>query len=91
MDWLCIVGFWVLCGLIAGSIYSQKGRSSTTGFLAGLLLGPIGIILALASGKSQTGIEARELRSGKMKRCPYCGELVRSEATICKHCQQTLD
>jgi uncharacterized membrane protein YeaQ/YmgE (transglycosylase-associated protein family) len=52
MEWLCFIGVWFLCGMIAASIYQRKGRSGITGFLGGFLLGPLGVILALASGSN---------------------------------------
>ena len=41
------VFIWIICGVIAGSMYQQRGHSQGVGFAGGLLLGPIGIILAL--------------------------------------------
>lgn len=41
------VFIWIICGLIAGYIYAGKGRSWVLGGLAGLVFGPIGVILAL--------------------------------------------
>ncbi len=39
---------WLLCGLVAAYIYREhKHRSWLMGLLAGLLLGPIGVLLAL--------------------------------------------
>ena len=38
---------WLLCAIIAAYVYSGKGRSGVLGFLAGALLGPFGVILAL--------------------------------------------
>ena len=47
------VGIWVVCGLCAGTIYQQKGRSFGVGFLAGVILGPLGLLLALCSSKKE--------------------------------------
>lgn len=41
-----LVLIWLACGLVAGHIHESKGRSRATGFLAGFILGPLGIILA---------------------------------------------
>mgnify|MGYP005861593351 CR=1 FL=1 len=43
-----IVLLWIVCGVIAGYIGSQKGEGGLA-FIAGFLLGPIGIIGALLS------------------------------------------
>jgi hypothetical protein len=46
---LLFIGIWVVCGLVAMGIYSNKGHSGSIGCLGGLLLGPVGVILALAT------------------------------------------
>lgn len=51
--YLVIGGFWILCGLAAGFLESQKGNDATDGFLIGVFLGPLGVILALISKKTE--------------------------------------
>ena len=38
---------WLVCGAIGAAIMSGKGRSGVGGFALGVLLGPIGLIIAL--------------------------------------------
>ena len=68
-----LVVIWIISGFIASYIHKNRGRSGIVSFLAGFLLGPIGIVLALVT-------------LSNLPRCPYCAEHVRSEAIVCKHC-----
>ena len=82
---------WLLCGIAAASIASNKGDRGCFGFILGILLGPIGVIIALLSSPKQAKLDERALKSGKMKKCPVCAELVKAEATKCRHCGEDLN
>lgn len=95
--WLCIVPVWFVCGLMAGALYRNKGRSELLGCLGGLLLGPIGLFFALVSSPNQDVLDQRArdkqlemVRRGKLKKCPYCGEFIKPEATVCRFCTREL-
>ncbi len=49
--------FWIICGGVAAMIASSKGGSGGLGFAAGLLLGPIGIVVALLMGSEAGKVE----------------------------------
>ena len=86
-----ILIIWVVCGIIAAAIAGGKGRSGCGGFAIGFLLGPLGIIWALVMKTDQTKVDDKAVKSGEMKKCPACAELVRTEATKCRHCGETLN
>ena len=67
-----LVLFWFICAFVAGIISSAKGRSFSQGFFWGLALGIFGIIVVVVLSKGQT--------------CPYCAEIIKSDAVVCKHC-----
>ena len=91
MEITAFIFIWIVCGLIAGAIASGRGRSSCGGFATGFLLGPLGIIWALVMPKDQAVIDEESLKSGEMKKCPACAELVKSEAIKCRHCGEELN
>ena len=85
MEWIIV---WLLCAVIGAVISGNKGRGAGGGFFLGLLFGPLGILLAavLPAVNTQPPSEARQLAGGTVKKCPFCAELIRLEATVCKHC-----
>jgi len=87
MEFLVI---WLVCGVIAAIVATNKGRSGCGWFLVGVLLGPFGFILALVVSRNESKAEKRSIQSGELKKCPHCAELVKREAVVCKHCGRDL-
>ena len=83
-----VIVFWLLCGAASAMVASSKGRDAFGWFLIGALFGPIGLLICLIAGKKEKVIEENSINSGNYKKCPYCEELIKSEAMICKHCSK---
>lgn len=77
---------WIVCLFLGPVISSNRGNSGVAGFIWALLLGPIGVVIVLVIPKNHSKIETNQLRTGGMRKCPLCAELVKPEAVKCRHC-----
>ena len=83
--------FWVLCGVVAAVVASNKGNSGVSWFFMGVLLGPIGLILSLVVSGDPAVVERKKIEGGGYRRCEKCAELIRSEARKCRFCGSDVD
>jgi hypothetical protein len=78
---------WLVLSILVGMYANKKGRSGFGYFLLSLVLSPLlGLIVVAGIEADSEKLEAKALSTGKRRKCPYCAELVRNEARICKHC-----
>jgi hypothetical protein len=67
----------VLAATLCAVIARAKERGAATWFLVGVLLGPIGVIVALLVPSARV-------------ECPHCRERIRPAASVCPHCRSQL-
>lgn len=86
---ICLV--WILGSVLAARIAEKKGRRGTTYFLLSILLSPVvGVLAAAVATPDRAAAEKQRVSSGDERKCPFCAELVKREATICRFCQKAL-
>ena len=87
-----IVLAWVVFSYLCGKYGEKKGLSFTKFFWISLLISPvIGFIWCAISMEDMDMVEDKKIITKQSKRCPYCKELIKVGASICKHCQKDLN
>jgi hypothetical protein len=73
--------FWALLGALIGiSAAQRRGFHVAAGVIGGLLLGPLAFLMYFVSGVAG--------RDSANRKCPFCAEWIKLEATVCKHCHR---
>jgi len=86
-----IIFGWMILSLIAAVIADRKGRSGVWFFFLSLVFSPlIGIIAALIAKPDADEVDRQAVLSGRSRKCPYCAELVKADAVVCRFCGRDL-
>jgi len=88
-DWLALAAR-ALLALIPGLIAYRKGYSFWMWWSLGLVELHMALLITVFRRRSLSRLELRKIASGSYKRCPFCAEMIKQSALVCRYCGRTI-
>jgi len=88
---ILVILLWIVLSVVAGYVAEGKGRNGLgVTFLSFALSPVIGLAVAYCLTPNDAQIAKAQVAAGRGKLCPFCSELIKPDATVCRFCGREL-
>lgn len=83
---------WLIFGFVAAVVANSRGANGCAAFAIGVLLGPLGIVIAFVM-KPQNAVPVAvggvlPMPPAATRLCPFCQSNIPGNASVCRYCQR---
>lgn len=87
---LSLLLFSAVLGLIPAVIAKAKGRSFAGWWLYEAALFVVALVHSIVIKPDQRVVEEEQIASGAMRKCPWCAEMIKHDALVCRYCRHNV-